>query len=82
MYQAIEAICRAGQIIPLEPVRVEENEHLVIVRMPAAPAAATRPTTTEATANDWQHFAGMLKDSPNWNGDPQTVQEAMRREWD
>lgn len=28
-----------------------------------------------------QQFAGKLKDSPNWNGDPQAVQEAMRREW-
>ncbi|WP_310460485.1 hypothetical protein [Sphaerotilus sp.] len=28
-----------------------------------------------------QHFAGKLKDSPNWNSDPQAVQEAMRREW-
>lgn len=82
MYQAIEAICRAGQIIPLEPVRFEENEHLVIVRMPAAPAAAIPPAKTQAAADDWQHFAGLLKDSPNWNGDPQAVQEAIRREWD
>ena len=78
MYQAIEAICRAGQIIPLEPVRFEENEHLAIVRMPAAPAAAIPPAKTQAAADDWQHFAGLLKDSPNWNGDPQAVQEAMR----
>ena len=78
MYQAIEAICRAGQIIPLEPVRFEENEHLVIVRLPAAPAAAIPPAKTQAAAGDWQHFVGLLKDSPNWNGDPQAVQEAMR----
>ena len=79
MYQAIEAICRAGQIIPLEPVRFEENEHLVIVRMPAAPAAAIPPAKTQAAADDWQHFAGLLKDSPNWNGDPQAVQQVAMR---
>lgn len=78
MYHAIEAICRAGQIIPLEPVRFEENEHLVIVRLPVSSAAATAPVI----ADDWRQFAGVLKDSPNWNGDPQAVQEAMRREWD
>ena len=86
MYQAIEAICRAGQIIPLEPVRFEENEHLVIVRLPVLAAVVPVPDRTAATvpviADDWRQFAGVLKDSPNWNGDPQAVQEAMRREWD
>jgi hypothetical protein len=77
MYQAIEAICRAGQIIPLEQVRFEENEHLVIVRIPAV-----RSVVAEAAAPDWQSFAGVLKDSPHWNGDPQAIQEAMRHEWD
>ena len=43
MYQAIEAVCRAGQIVPLEPVHFEENEHLVIVRMPAAGWWLLRP---------------------------------------
>ncbi|WP_338414284.1 antitoxin family protein [uncultured Sphaerotilus sp.] len=78
MYQAIEAVCRAGQIVPLEPVHFEENEHLVIVRMPAARPAAASP----AGGGDWQSLAGVLKDSPHWNGDPLAVQEAMRHEWD
>lgn len=84
MYQAIEAICRAGQIIPLEPVQFQEDEHLVIVRLPLAAAVGLRPASTAPApaTGDWQQFAGMLKDSPNWNGDPQSVQEAMRREWD
>jgi hypothetical protein len=34
MYQAIEAICRNGAIQPLEPVVFDENEHLVILRLP------------------------------------------------
>ena len=79
MVQAIEAVCRAGQIIPLEPVQFEENEHLVIVRMPIAPASkASQPEAT----TDLDSFIGALKDSPHWNEDPQAVQEALRREWD
>lgn len=33
MYQAIEAISRAGVIRPLEPILFDENEHLVILRL-------------------------------------------------
>lgn len=79
MVQAIEAVCRGGQIVPLEPVQFEENEHLVIVRMPAAALAAP---TSSAKAADWESFVGTLKDSPHWNGDPQAIQEALRHEWD
>jgi hypothetical protein len=79
MYQAIEAVCRAGQIVPLEPVHFEENEHLVIVRLPVA---ALGSTAVPAAAPDWQTFVGALQGSTNWQGDPQTVQEGMRREWD
>lgn len=31
---------------------------------------------------DWRHLAGALKDSPNLNGDPLTLQQEMRHEWD
>jgi hypothetical protein len=34
MYQAIEAQCRHGRIEPLEPVVFDENETLVILRLP------------------------------------------------
>ena len=34
MYQAIEAISKGGVIQPLEPVQFDENEHLVIIRLP------------------------------------------------
>lgn len=80
MYEAVEAICRAGQIIPLEPVRFEENEHLMIVRLPAMPRV--EPVTKLPVAADWQSFVGVLQNSPNWNGDPLAVQEAMRDDWD
>ena len=47
MYPAIEAVCRAGRIVLLEAVRFEENEHLVIVRMPAARTAAMPPNAPD-----------------------------------
>ena len=79
MYQAIEAISKAGIIQPLEPVMFDENEHLVILRLSktyvGTAAAPTQPP-------DWKHWAGVLKDSPNLNDDPVAIQQAMRHEWD
>ncbi len=78
MYQAIEAISTAGVIRPLEPVQFEENEHLVILRIPKTWAA---PRTSHAPAQSWGSLIGSLKASPNLNGDPLTFQQEMRREW-
>lgn len=78
MYQAIEAISRAGVIQPLEPVQFDDNEHLVILRL-----SKSWPTKQDTSpAADWRSFAGVLRDSPNMNEDPVAIQEAMRREWD
>lgn len=79
MYQASEAICRAGEIEPLEPVQFEENEHLVIVRLPVS-ALISKPTPTADL--DWHNFVGRLQTSPNWQGDPSAIQKGMRDEWD
>lgn len=79
MYQAIEAVCRDGRIVPMEPVQFQEDEHLLIVRLPAPTSG---PTPAAAQAADWQQFVGVLQASSNWQGDPQTVQEGIRREWD
>lgn len=61
------------------PAELLRRPRQVLVTFTEEPAAAT--DTTESVA-DWQGFVGALKGSPHWNGDPQTVQEAMRREWD
>ncbi len=79
MYQAIEAISKAGVIHPLEPVLFDENEHLVILRLSktyvgTATAAPTQPA-------DWKRWAGVLKNSPHLNDDPLAIQQAMRHEW-
>ena len=79
MYQAIEAISKAGVIQPLEPVMFDENEHLVILRLSKTYVGTTAAPTQPA---DWKRWAGVLKDSPNLNGDPVAIQQAMRHEWD
>lgn len=88
MHPAIEAVCRGGQIVPLEPVRFEEDERLVIVRLPRpvqAGGESAAPGTAPAapsSPSDWRAFVGHLRESPHWRGDPLAVQEAMRSEWD
>lgn len=79
MYQAIEAISRAGIIYPLEPVLFAEDEHLVILRLTKTPTDTVAPSPQPA---DWKRWAGVLKDSPHLNGDPVFIQQAMRHEWD
>lgn len=79
MYQAIEAISKAGVIQPLEPVMFDENEHLVILRLSKTYVGASVDPTQSA---DWKCWAGVLKDSPHLNEDPVAIQQAMRHEWD
>ena len=79
MYQAFEAISKAGVIQPLEPVLFEENEHLVILRLSKT---YTGPVVAPSQPADWKHWAGALKGSPHFNEDPLAIQQAMRHEWD
>lgn len=79
MYQAIEAISRAGVIQPLEPILFDDNERLVILRLSKAYVA---PTPTQPPPTDWKQWAGVLKDSPSLAGDPLALQHALRHEWD
>ena len=39
------------------------------------------PTASSAIQADWQVFEGALKNSPNFNGDPLQIQQALRAEW-
>lgn len=78
MYQAIEAISKAGVVRPLEPVLFDDNEPLVILRLTKTYVSPT-PSASPA---EWQQLAGVLKSSPNLNGDPLTLQRDMRHEWD
>ena len=33
-------------------------------------------------SKDWRTFAGQLKSSPTFEGDPVSIQQEMRNEWD
>lgn len=76
MYQAIEAVSKAGHIQVLEPVDFDENEQLIILRLSKHWQESTSSKTT-----DWRKFAGILKDSTALEGDPVAIQRAMRDEW-
>lgn len=69
---------------------LEPNGHLRFLEgLPATLSQSCRVLVTftqdtqivQTPQEDWQHLAGTLKDSPNLNGDPLTLQQEMRNEW-
>jgi predicted DNA-binding antitoxin AbrB/MazE fold protein len=76
MYQAIEAVSKSGYIYPLEPIEFEENEQLIVLRL-----SKKWHKETVSETKDWRKFAGALKDSTAFEGDPVEIQRAMRDEW-
>ncbi|POZ53502.1 DUF2281 domain-containing protein [Methylovulum psychrotolerans] len=78
MYQAIEAVSKSGVIELLEAVEFEENEPLVVLRR----SKKVLTSKTPSPAKDWRSFAGQLKSSPIFAGDPVQIQQDMRNEWD
>ncbi|CAK0755295.1 conserved hypothetical protein [Gammaproteobacteria bacterium] len=49
MYQAVEAIVKSGQLVPVEPIALEENAHFLLVRLPRlAPVPVPDPGRMEA----------------------------------
>jgi hypothetical protein len=78
MYQAIEAQCRHGRIEPLEPVVFDENETLVILRLPRADGGERVPSQESDTLFDPMPFSGMI----DWPEDGLDYQRRMRAEWD
>ncbi len=78
MYPAIEAIAKGGIIEPMEPVKFDDNEHLIILRL----SKSWTQSHVTAPTKDWRDFVGSLKSSPHFNGDPVVVQQRLRDEWD
>ena len=78
MYQAIDAISKSSVIQLLEPIEFEENEPLVVLRLSKK---STAPETS-TSSKDWRKFAGQLKSSSTFAGDPLKIQQDMRNEWD
>lgn len=48
----------------------------------SAEPIAPDSTNPESSAPTFEDFFGILKDSPNFNADSVTLQQALRREWD
>ena len=79
MYQAIEAVSKSGMIQLLEPVQLEENEQLVVLRISKR---ATYLETSSSPSKDWRKFVGFLKSSAVFGDDPLAIQQEMRSDWD
>jgi len=47
MYQAINAVYQQGTIIPLEPMALNENEAVIVLRLQPMPSFAVMPRKTE-----------------------------------
>ena len=55
-----------------------ENEHLFILKIPEP----RKPQGMIESVKDWKQFVGVLKSSPNLNGNLLLIQQEMRNEWD
>ena len=78
MLQTYEAVLQANgrlQFLDLPDMQNRAPCRVLVTFTDQAASAPTQP-------NDWQRFAGMLKDSPNLNGDPLMIQQEMRHEWE
>lgn len=65
----------------LPPNKVQEVwDFIRFLRQQRAPVATRQPSL--AQPRKLLDFAGTLKDSANFNGNPLHAQDAMRREWD
>ncbi len=78
MFQTYEAVLEPnGHLKFLEslPETLSESRRVLVTFTEQASLATPEP-------EDWRKLAGSLKNSPNLNGDPLTIQQEMRHEWD
>lgn len=56
---------------------------VTVMAQKEAPTKESKPTAAKQTqvAADWSEWLGVLKDSPNFNEDPQVIQQRLRSEW-
>jgi hypothetical protein len=68
----------------LSNLKMQALQRLEALRGKMIVGDATSPLNdewTNDTKNDFAEFGGVLKDSPNFNGDPLEIQHRMRDEW-
>ena len=68
-----------------KPVYQQRQKVLVTIVSPFddsdLDAPLTNPAAFVAAQQDWQAFAGALKNVPVFAGDPMTIQQQLRSEW-
>ncbi|MBU3694435.1 MAG: hypothetical protein FGM40_06350 [Rhodocyclaceae bacterium] len=81
MLRTYEALLQPnGQIQFLDhPAESSDSPRHVLVTFTEDTEAPVKGGQAEPA--DWRDLVGLLKASPHWAGDPQTVQQAMRDEW-
>lgn len=78
----------SGQVLFTDlakPVYQQRQRVLITIVSPLAdnalPAQPTQPAHLGNVKHDWLAFAGVLKNSPAFAGDPLAIQQQMRNEW-
>jgi hypothetical protein len=85
MLQTYEATLEpSGQLFFTDlamPVYQHAQKVLVTVVSPFQSASADAPAAAGTPRHDWRAFAGVLKNSPSFTGDPLAIQKQLRSEW-
>ena len=74
-------IGKDGKVRLREPLTLR-GRHRAVVTVLEPLETDEAPTQLTNKVLDWQRFAGIMKDTPHFNGDPVVLQKAMRDEWD
>lgn len=69
-----------GQVRLREPMVLQGRHRAVLTVL--EPLESDEIAGVMESPPNWRHFAGMMKESPHFNGDPVSIQKAMRDEWD
>ncbi|MBF0309998.1 MAG: hypothetical protein HQL56_10770 [Magnetococcales bacterium] len=70
-----------GQVRLREPMVLRGRHRAVLTVLEPLESDEVASDAMEALPN-WRRFAGVMKESPHFNGDPVSIQRAMRDEWD
>lgn len=69
-----------GKVQLREPLELRGRHRAVVTVL--EPLGTDETTVHQSDGHqDWRRFAGIMKDSPHFQGDPMVIQKAMRDEW-
>ena len=70
-----------GQVRLREPMVLRGRHRAVLTVLEPLESDEIASGSMESSPN-WRRFAGVMKESPHFNGDPVAIQKALRDEWD